>query len=108
MSYEKNQFEAAFQLITAISHQVIKIDFQEVERWVDKIMGPEAINDEVRRDNMNRLKEVLQQYHNMQQVILQFGIPVRDIEHYRESNPAPGLPDHVQSAEQAKREAGEG
>jgi hypothetical protein len=98
MAYTKQQFEAAFQLITAVSHQMIKIDFKEVETWVDKLMGPEALTDEQRKDNMNRLKEVLQQFGNMQQVLLQFGVPVRDIEHYREEHPAEGVPDHVKSA----------
>ena len=93
MPYDKQQFEAAFQLLTAVSHQVIKIDYMEIGNWVQKIMGPEALNDPEKQDNMDRLITVLQAYGAMQQVLLEKGVPVRDITHYQEGrmidNPRP-------------------
>ena len=83
--YEKPQFEAAFQLITAISHQIIKIDFIEMEVWVDKLMGAEALNDPEVKKNHENLKGVLQAYTAMQRTLMQKGIPVRDIQHYKEA-----------------------
>ena len=85
--YDKAQFEAAFQLITAISHQMVKIDFNSMEQWVDKLMGQDALDDSEKREAMIHLKTVMRRYHEMQQVIIEHGIPVRDIKHYQESTP---------------------
>ena len=83
--YDKPQFEAAFQLITAISHQMVKIDFNSMEQWVDKLVGPEALNDPARHEAMMHLKTVMRRFDEMQQVLVEHGIPVRDISHYRDS-----------------------
>lgn len=83
--YEKPQFEAAFQLITAISHQIIKVNFKDVEAWVDKLMGQDALTDPEKRRNLDNLKTVMRQYHQMQAVLMEHGIPVRNIEHYKEA-----------------------
>jgi len=85
MQYSKEQFEAGFQLITAISHQIIKIDFKEIEGWIDKLMGNKALTDETARDNMQNLKAVMNNFDQMQQVLLQRGVPVRDISNYKQN-----------------------
>jgi hypothetical protein len=83
--YEKPQFEAAFQLVTAVSHQIIKIDFAEMEVWIDKLMSAKGLDDpEVKRNHEN-LKAVMQQYRSMQEVLMVSGVPVRDISHYKEA-----------------------
>jgi len=87
--YEKPQFEAAFQLITAISHQMVKIDFNSMEQWVDKLVGPEALNDADRHEQMINLKTVMRRFHEMQQVLIDHGIPVRDISHYHDAHTPP-------------------
>ena len=93
MAYDKNQFEAAFQLITAVSHQIIKVDFQEVENWVEKILGPSALKDDEIRGNLNHLKTVMQSFIVMDRIVREHGIPVRDISHYRDSaQPSPKDP----------------
>ncbi len=83
--YDKKQFEAAFQLITAVAHQVIKIDFASVESWVDKLLGQDALNNDDRREAMNNLKVVMGEFDKLKQVLFKHGIPVRDISHFRES-----------------------
>jgi len=96
MAYDKNQFEAAFQLITAISHQIIKVDFQEVENWVEKIMGPQSLKDEATKINLNNLKTVMQSFVVMNRILREHGVPVRDIQHYRDTQPEPNQgPDGV-------------
>ncbi len=89
--YDKPQFEAAFQLITAISHQMVKIDFISMEQWVDKLVGPETLNDPARHEAMLHLKTVMRRYHEMQQVLVEHGIPVRDISHYKDSHKQPEI-----------------
>jgi hypothetical protein len=83
--YDKPQFEAAFQLVTAISHQMVKIDFNSMEQWVDKLLGQEALSDPARHEAMMHLKTVMRRYDEMQQVLVEHGIPVRDISHYKDS-----------------------
>jgi hypothetical protein len=83
MEYSKEQFESAFQLITAVSHQIIKIDFQAVEVWIDKIMSAKAVTDEGSKENMLNLKQVMQQYKVMQDTLLNSGVPVRNIANYK-------------------------
>jgi len=83
--YQKNQFEAAFQLVTAVSHQIIKIDFEEMEVWIDKIMSAKTLKDPDAKTNHENLKQVMQAYQQMQGVLLNAGVPVRDISHYNEA-----------------------
>jgi hypothetical protein len=85
MAYNKQHFEAGFQLITAISHQIIKIDFTEMEVWVDKLMGNKALTDDTAKENMQNLKAVMANFGQMQQVLLQRGVPVRDISNYKDN-----------------------
>jgi conjugal transfer/entry exclusion protein len=85
MAYSKQQFEAGFQLITAVSHQIIKIDFKEIEIWIDKMMGAKALTDETAKENMQNLKAVMSNFGQMQQVLMQRGVPVRDISNYKEN-----------------------
>jgi hypothetical protein len=85
MAYDKAQFEAAFQLITAVSHQIIKIDFEEMEVWVEKLMGPKALKDEETKKNLNNLRTVMRSYTTMKEVLRIHGVPVRDVQHYRDS-----------------------
>jgi hypothetical protein len=89
--YDKPQFEAAFQLVTAISHQMVKIDFNSMEQWVDKLLGQEALSDPDRRDAMVHLKTVMRRFDEMQQVLVEHGIPVRDIKHYKDSHKQPEI-----------------
>lgn len=86
MAYEKWVFEQAFQLITAVSHQIVKIDFNEMEEWIDKIMGPKSLTDDQAKANMHRLKHVMRGFAEMRQVLVDYGIPVRDIQHYKDSD----------------------
>lgn len=90
MQYSKEQFEAAFQLITAVSHQIIKIDFAEMEIWVGKLMSAKALTDPVSKTNLENLKAVLQEFQKMQSTLMGRGIPVRDIKHYTDSRPIEG------------------
>jgi len=93
MAYDSPQFEATFQLITAVAHQIIKIDFQEMGNWVDKLLGPRALKDEETKKNLDNLKTVMRQFVTMQEVLKIHGIPVRDIQHYRDAVPqTPGQP----------------
>jgi len=85
--YEREHFESAFQLLTAVSHQIIKIDFAEMERWVDALMAAKALNDPDKKKNMDNLKQVMRSFAGMQQMLYKHGIPVRDISHYKESLP---------------------
>jgi len=82
--YNREDFEAAFQLITAISHQVIKIDFQEMDRWVGKMLEVKAIADKTTKDNLDDLRHVMKAFHELQLELYRHGIPVRNIEHYKE------------------------
>jgi hypothetical protein len=84
--YDKAQFEAAFQLVTAISHQMVKIDFNSMEQWVDKLLGQEALDDPERHEAMMHLKTVMRRFDEMQKVLVEHGIPVRDIQHYKDSH----------------------
>ncbi len=92
MSYNSEQFEAAFQLITAVSHQIIKIDFSEVENWVDKLMGSNALKDPEIKKNMENLKGVMKAYRVMQKTLLTNGVPVRNIENYTEQRITKDVP----------------
>jgi len=85
MAYDKAQFEAAFQLITAVSHQIIRIDFTEVEIWVDKLMSAKAMKDADTKKNMDSLKAVMRQFNETKKTLTERGVPVRDVSHYRES-----------------------
>ncbi len=85
MAYDNQQFEAAFQLITAVSHQIIKIDFVEMEIWVDKLLGPRALKEEDTKKNMENLKTVMHQFVTLQEVLRVHGIPVRNIQHYKDA-----------------------
>ncbi len=85
MHYDKAMFEQVFQLITAVSHQIVKIDFGEMEDWVNKLMGPKALTDDISKANMHQLNHVMRQFAEMRQTLIDHGIPVRDISHYRES-----------------------
>ncbi len=87
MAYDNQQFEAAFQLITAVSHQIIKIDFEEMTNWMDKLLGPRALKEEDTKKNLENLKTVMRQYVTMQEVLRIHGIPVRDIQRYRDTVP---------------------
>jgi len=87
MAYDNQQFESCFQLITAVSHQIIKIDFEEMEIWIDKLLGPRALKEEDTKKNMENLKTVMHQFVTMQQVLKIHGIPVRDIQNYRDVVP---------------------
>lgn len=87
MSYDQAQFEATFQLITAVSHQIIKIDFVEMGSWMDKLLGPRSLKDEDTKKNMENLKTVMRQFVTMQEVLRIHGIPVRDIQNYRDVVP---------------------
>jgi len=84
MSYTKEHFEAAFQLITAVSHQIIKIDFAEMTVWIDKLMKADAISDPEVKKNLDSLKNVMKQFYSLQQTLWDDGIPVRNIENYKE------------------------
>jgi len=87
MAYEQAQFEAAFQLTTAVAHQIIKIDFQEMEIWVDKLLGPRALKEAETKKNLDNLKIVMRQFAEMQDVLKVHGIPVRDIQNYKDAVP---------------------
>lgn len=87
MAYDNQQFEAAFQLITAVSHQIIKIDFPEMEIWVDKLLGPRSLKEEETKKNLENLKTVMRQYVTMQEVLRIHGIPVRNIQNYKDTVP---------------------
>jgi len=87
MSYDNQQFEACFQLITAVSHQIIKIDFEEMSAWMDKLLGPRSLKEEDTKKNLENLKTVMRQYMTMQEVLRIHGIPVRDIQNYRDVVP---------------------
>ena len=87
MAYDKRQFEAAFQLITAISNQIIKVDFDEMENWIEKILGPRSLKDDEVKGNLENLKTVMQSYVVMSTILRTHGIPVRDIQHYKDSVP---------------------
>ncbi len=87
MAYDNQQFEAAFQLITAVSHQIIKIDFGEMEIWVDKLLGPRALKEEDTKKNLENLKTVMHQFGTIQEVLRIHGVPVRNIQHYKDSIP---------------------
>lgn len=82
MAYTKEHFEAAFQLITAVSHQVIKIDFEEVVIWIDKLMKADSMTDPEVKRNLVSLKNVMREFSNLQQTLYNDGIPVRNIEKY--------------------------
>jgi len=82
--YEKEHFEAAFQLITAVSHQIIKINFSEMSRWVDVLMEEGAATDKEMARNRLDLQKVMQSYQQLQKIMFTHGIPVRDIENYKE------------------------
>lgn len=92
MGYSSEQFEAAFQLITAVSHQIIKIDFSEVESWVDKLMSAKSLKDPEAKKNMANLKQVMQSYRVMQKTLLDSGVPVRNIENYTEQRITKDVP----------------
>lgn len=87
MAYDQAQFEACFQLITAVSHQIIKIDFAEMENWMDKLLGARSLKEEDTKKNMENLKTVMRQFVTMQEVLRIHGIPVRDIQNYRDVVP---------------------
>lgn len=84
-AYDQAQFEQAFQLVTAISHQIVKVDFDEMTIWIEKILGPKAVNDEQRRKNLDNLRNVMSQFKEMQKTLFENGIPVRNIENYQEA-----------------------
>lgn len=88
MAYDNQQFESAFQLITAVSHQIIKIDFVEMGSWVDKLLGPRSLKEEETKKNLENLKTVMRSFVTMQEVLRVHGIPVRDIQHYKDVMPA--------------------
>lgn len=78
MAYTKMQFEANFQLVSALAHQIIKVDFDEMLVWVDKIVGPDSVKSEQRRQDLANLHGVLGGFQAMANVIREHGIPVRD------------------------------
>lgn len=87
MAYDNAQFESCFQLITAVSHQIIKIDFEEMSNWMDKLLGPRSLKEEDTKKNLENLKTVMRQFTTMQEVLRVHGIPVRDIQNYKDVVP---------------------
>ena len=83
--YDKPKFEAAFQLITAVAKQIVQIDFDSVEQWIDNLMGPKSLKDPEAKQNMENLKAVMRAFKQMQATLNERGIPVRDISHYKQS-----------------------
>lgn len=88
MAYTKQQFEAYFQLMSALSHQIIKIDFEEMRNWVDKIVGPDSIHSEQRMEDLTNLQHVIGAFTQMQGIIRQHGVPVRDPRNAGQVEPA--------------------
>ncbi len=88
MTYSNQEFESAFQLVTAVSHQVVKVDFAEMENWVDKLLGPRALKEKDTKVNLDNLKTVMRSFAIMQEVLRTNGIPVRDIKHYKDAIPS--------------------
>jgi hypothetical protein len=91
--YQQPQFEAAFQLITAISNQLIRVDYQEMKRWINNLMTPKTLPaspgyNENARPNLDNLIAVMDALQTMKDTLLERGIPVRDIQKYREHHPA--------------------
>ncbi len=78
MAYTKPQFEAYFQLMSALSHQMLKIDFGEMIVWVDKIVGPDALHSDQRKQDLLNLHSVIGGFIEMQKIVRKHGIPVRD------------------------------
>lgn len=82
--YEKEHFEAGFQLITAVAHQIIKIDFTEMSRWIDTVMTAKGLNTTEEKRNLLDLQKVMEGFHALQKTLYAHGIPVRDISNYKE------------------------
>jgi hypothetical protein len=89
--YDKKKFEAAFQLITAVSNQIIRIDFKEMARWINNLLSPKTVEsspdyDEQTAKNLQDLMAVMNQFQTMKDSLFQHGIPIRNIEHYRKEH----------------------
>lgn len=89
--YNKAKFEAAFQLTTAVANQVIRIDFQEMKRWINNIMSPKTVEDSPDYDektagNLQNLLDVMDQFQTMKDTLFEKGIPIRNVEHYKQAN----------------------
>lgn len=88
--YDKPKFEAAFQLTTAVANQIIRIDFQEMKRWITNIMSPKTVEDspnynEKTAKNLENLLVVMDEFQTMKDTLFERGIPIRNVEHYKQA-----------------------
>lgn len=106
--YDKAKFEAAFQLTTAVANQVIRVDYQEMKRWINNIMTPRTIPlgedsqpnpqyDDQARPNLDNLLAVMDQFQTLKDALMKHGIPVRNIQHFRKTQ---GLKEQTHGADQ--------
>jgi hypothetical protein len=78
MAYTRDQFEAMFQLVTALSHQCIRVDFDEMMNWCEKIVGPDSLTDPQRKEDLENLRNIMHAWKDMQSAIVRHGVPVRN------------------------------
>jgi len=78
MAYTQAQFEAIFQTVTAVSHQIVKIDWEEMRVWVDKIVGPDSVKNPDRMEDLQNLQIAIGAFGKMQDVLRETGIPIRN------------------------------
>jgi len=59
----------------------------EMDRWVGKMLEVKAITDKTTQQNLEDLRYVMKAFHELQLDLYRHGIPVRNIEKYKEVHP---------------------
>lgn len=89
--YDKAKFEAAFQLTTAVANQIIRVDFEEMKRWINNLMSPKTVEGSPdfspeTAKNLDNLIIVMDQFQTMKDTLFENGVPIRNVEHYRKEH----------------------
>jgi hypothetical protein len=73
--YTQEDFAKVFHMLSALSNQIVHIDFIQVENWLNAIFAAQATQNDDVKQHLERLHEIMAAYAQTKAVIAKNGIP---------------------------------